>query len=76
MTLEKLTSDELDMYGSQYVAFLKTLKPGEGAQASVTEEGVTKITLKRRLERAAARADIEIVFLRSDPNSVVLERVV
>jgi hypothetical protein len=73
MTFEKLSADEIAAYGSEYVAFLKTLKPGEGARASVGKEGVTKITLKKRLRKAADIAGVSVKFIRSPKDAVVLQ---
>jgi hypothetical protein len=73
MPFEKLTAEELSAYGSEYANFLRTLKPGEGARASVSKEGVTKITLKKRLSNAADIAGVDIKFLRSSKDLVVLQ---
>ena len=73
MPFEKLTADEIDAFGSEYVSFLRSLKPGEGARASVDKEGVTKVTLKKRLDRAAEIAGVDIKFHRSPSDVVILE---
>lgn len=74
MPFDKLTADQVTAYGSQYVSFLRSLKPGEGARAKCSEEGVTKITLKKRLEKAAGMANVQIKFHRSPEDQVILER--
>jgi hypothetical protein len=73
MAFEKLSADEVGAFGSEYVSFLRALKPGEGARASVTAEGVTKITLKKRLVHAAELAGVKIKFQRATKDTVVLE---
>lgn len=72
MPFEKLSPEELAA-DPEYVKFLKTLKVGEGARTTVESEGVGKITIKQRLTKAAVAAGIEIKFLRSDPETVIIE---
>ena len=72
MPFEKLSADELAA-DPGYVKFLKSLKVGEGARTTVQSEGVGKITIKQRLARAAVAAHVEIKFLRSDPDTVIVE---
>jgi hypothetical protein len=48
---------------------------GEGARAGTKQEGVTKVTLKKRLAKAAEIAGVKIKFHRSPPDAVILERV-
>lgn len=72
MAFEKLSAAELAA-DPTYVKFLKNLKVGEGARATVQEEGVGKVTLKKRLSQAAVAAGVDIKFHRSDVESVVVE---
>jgi hypothetical protein len=75
MPIERLSTDQVSAYGSAYVSFLRGLSVGEGARAGTKQEGVTKVTLKKRLAKAAEIAGVQVKFHRSPPNSVVLERV-
>ena len=75
MPIEKLSSDQIGAFGSAYVSFLRGLSVGEGARAGTKQERVTKVTLKKRLAKAAEIAGVKIKFHRSGPDSVVLERV-
>jgi hypothetical protein len=73
--IEKLSSDQIAALGSAYVSFLRGLSVGEGARAGTKQEGVTKVTLKKRLAKAAEIAGVKIKFHRSPPDAVILERV-
>lgn len=79
MPLQKLTRNQL--MGDQrsaganidYVKFLRPLKPGEGGQATVEEEGVSRQTIKARLKKAADELDKGIKFHRAPSNKVIFE---
>jgi len=80
MPFEKLTKAELAgpraMGGNvpaEYVSFLRGLKPGEGGRAVLADEGATKITVRRRLEAAAAATGVPLRFLRSPAGEVKFE---
>jgi hypothetical protein len=74
VSFSKLTADDAAAYDSEYVAFLKSLRPGQAGRANLTAEGVaTKITMKRRLQRAAEIANVELRFHRSARDEVVFE---
>ncbi len=79
MPLQKLSRAEL-MGDSRsaganidYVKFLRGLKPGEGGQTTVEEEGVSRQTIKARLKKAADESGKGIKFHRSDSNKVIFE---
>jgi hypothetical protein len=57
----------------EYVEFFKTIRIGEGGRAKVAEEGVSRQTLKKRLEIAAGEAGRRISFRRSGAEEVVFE---
>lgn len=78
MPLEKLSQTQLRRQrgsgvNQEYVAFLRSLKPGEGGRTTVESEGVSRQTIKNRLKKAADFLDVRIRFLRSDPDEVVFQ---
>lgn len=79
MALKKLTPKELEQKkaagtaNADYVAFLQGLKAGEGAEASVADEGVSKQTIKNRIKKAADYLGLEVSFVRSGKDIVVFE---
>ena len=79
MPFEKLTAAQLnEVSGStgakpEYIAFLKSLKVGEGGRSSVKAEGASRQTVKNRLNKAAEAASITIKFRRSSPDLIVFE---
>ncbi|MFN2115315.1 MAG: hypothetical protein ACK2T6_06345 [Anaerolineae bacterium] len=72
MPFEKLSAAELSA-NPEYVQVLKSLQVGEGAKTTVKDEGVGKFTIKQRLTKAAEAAGVEIKFLRSDPDTVIVK---
>jgi hypothetical protein len=72
MPFEKLSAAELEAI-PEYVKVLKSLKVGEGAKTTVQSEGVSKVTIKNRLTRAAEVAGVEIEFPRSDADTVIVK---
>lgn len=78
MSLEKLSRGQLTeqrggRVNEEYVAFLRTLKPGEGGRTTVAAEGVGRQTIKARLKKAAAYLGIDIKFVRSSADEVVFQ---
>jgi hypothetical protein len=78
MPLEKLSRQQLKQERSasanpEYVAFLSSLKPGEGGRTTEHEEGVSRQTIKTRLKRAAQELGVGIRFHRSSADDVVFE---
>jgi hypothetical protein len=72
MPFEKLSAAELEAI-PEYVKVLKSLKVGEGAKTTVQSEGVSKVTIKNRLTKAAEAAGVEIEFPRSDADTVIVK---
>lgn len=52
---------------------LQGLAVGEGGMANTADEGASKLTLKNRLNAAAAAAGVTITFRRSDEKTVIFE---
>jgi len=81
MPLQKLTADQLTGRPrtrsrgatSEYVAFLRSLRVGQGGKAIVEGEGVSRQSIKGRLKKAAQEAGVTIKFHRSSPGEVVFE---
>ena len=78
MAIKKLTAAQVDARRSgsaneEYVEFLKKLKSGEGGETTIADEGVSRQTIKNRLNKAAAVADVKIKFIRSASDQVVFE---
>jgi hypothetical protein len=79
MPLQKLTKAQLmgDQRSAganiEYVRFLRGLKPGEGGETTVEEEGVSRQTIKARLNKAAGELGVGIKFHRSPANQVIFE---
>lgn len=57
----------------EYVSFFRTLRPGDGGRAIVAEEGVSRPTLKKRLDAAAREAGVTITFHSSSAQELVFE---
>ncbi|MFN2116039.1 MAG: hypothetical protein ACK2T6_10005 [Anaerolineae bacterium] len=78
MPLQKLTASQLVNKAAapanpEYVAFLRSLKPGEGGRTTVEAEGVGRQTIKTRLGKAADYAGVTIKFVRSPSDQVVFQ---
>lgn len=73
MPLKKLSKEDLSA-DTEYVQFLRSLKPGEGGRTTTDAEGVGKVSIKKRLQKASAAAGVTIDFVRTDPDTVVFER--
>jgi hypothetical protein len=85
MPLEKMSRAEMETYrgggarvaDQEYVRFLRTLKPGEGGRANAKTEGVTRQSMKNRLNKAAVAAGVKIKYLRiprgGDPDVLLFE---
>lgn len=80
MPIEKLTRKQLEEHAysraggyEPYTAFLQSLRAGEGGTVAVAEEGVTKQTIKNRLNTSADAAGVEISFRRTGKEKVVFE---
>lgn len=70
--IQKLTAAQLAAR-PDYVVALQGLAVGEGGMATTADEGASKLTLKNRLNAAAAAAGVTIKFRRSDEKTVVFE---
>ncbi len=79
MSLHKLTPNQVAQKkvagtaNQQYVEALSGLKPGEGGEATVAEEKVSKQTIKNRIKKAADHLEIEVKFIRSSKDEVAFE---
>lgn len=80
MPLQKISRDEMARTrgggrgaNREYVSFFRTLRPGDGGKAVVAEEGVSRPTLKKRLDAAAREAGVTITFHSSSAAEVVFE---
>lgn len=76
MPLKKLTAKQLNQRPSgrpnqEYVAFLSSLRAGEGGRATTDGEKATKQTIKNRLNVASKHAGVKISYMRTPPNEVV-----
>ncbi len=72
MALTKLSKHEIAA-NPEYLKFLRSLKAGEGGRALVSEEGVSKPTLKQQLNTAAQAAGVTIKFHRSPKDEVIFQ---
>jgi hypothetical protein len=73
---EKLSQEQLARRqgrgaNPEYVQFLQTLGMGDGGRVSVAQAGVTRQSVKARLQRAARQLGLEISFLRSGGDEVL-----
>ena len=57
----------------EYIAFLRSAKVGEGGKLTLTEEGVSRQTIKNRLNTAAKITGRKIKFYRSPAEKVVFQ---
>lgn len=85
MPLEKMSRAEMESLrgggargaNQEYVRFLRSLKPGEGGKVSAKTEGVTRQSLKNRLNAASKESGVKIKYLRnrrgSDRDVLVFE---
>jgi len=83
MALQKLTRADFEMLqgdgrpgrgpSSEYIAFLKSLKNGEGGKAIVADEGITRQSVKNRLNSAAKTLGVGIKYHRSGAQEVMFE---
>jgi len=80
MPLEKLTADQLTggrrrrrRGNREYIAFLRSLRIGQGGRATVEAEGITRQGIKLRLKRAAQEAGVTLKFLPSPANEVLFQ---
>ena len=76
--IERLTPTDLDRMRSasrypEYVEFLQGLRVGQGGRVVVADTGVSRQSVKNRINKAATVAGVEIAFLRSSPDIVVFE---
>ena len=79
MPFEKLSRAELANISvrsggrPEYVAFLKSLKTGEGGRITTEAAGTTKQTIKNRLTTAAKAVGVTLKFRRTPASEVVFE---
>ena len=79
MPFEKLTVEQLNAASgtstayAEYVAFLGSLRVGQGGKSNVKDEGVSKQTIKNRVIKAAEAAGVKIKFRRSSADEVLVE---
>jgi len=81
MAIQKLTRDDLTRNkpmgrrgaNPEYVTFLQGLKTGEGGKAVVADEGVSRQSVKNRLNSAAKVVGVTLKFHRSAEEEVVFE---
>jgi hypothetical protein len=80
MPLEKLTADQLSgdrrrrrAGNREYIAFLRSLRIGQGGRATVEAEGITRQGIKVRLKTAAQEAGVVIQFIPSSANEVLFQ---
>ena len=76
--IERLTPTELDRMRSasrhpEYVEFLQGLRVGQGGRVVVADTGVSRFSVKNRLNKAASVAGVEIAYLRTKPDVVIFE---
>ena len=72
MPLQKLTRSQMSAH-PEYVEFLQSLRVGEGGQSTVEREGVGKVSIKQRLDRAAEVVGVKIRYIRSNNDTVVFQ---
>ena len=75
---EKLTATELERVQAtasfpEYFEFVSDLRTGQGGRVDVAKAGVSRQTVKNRVQRSAEAAGAEIRFIRSGMDSVVFE---
>lgn len=70
--ITKLTASQLAAR-PDYVVVLQGLAVGEGGMATTADEGMSKITIKNRLNAAAQATGAAIKFRRSDEHTVIFE---
>jgi hypothetical protein len=79
MPLQKISRGEMaQRRGSrganpEYVSFFRSLQPGTGGKAIVADEGVSRQTVKKRLDAAAREAGATITYHSSSAAEVVFE---
>jgi hypothetical protein len=81
MPLQKLSRDDVaNLRGgakpgrnSEYAQFLQSLRIGEGGKAVVANEGVSRQSVKNRLNAASAATGVNLKYLRSGADEVVFE---
>ncbi len=79
MPIQALTRKELESkvpIGSvhqEYLDFFQNSRVGSGGRLNVKKEGVTRQTVKNRLNKAAEFAGKSIKFLRSPQDTVVFQ---
>jgi hypothetical protein len=80
MPLQKLSREELSSRGNrsrganqEWVMFLRGLKIGEGGKVLVADEGITRQSVKNRLNSAAGEANVSLKYHRSGAEEVVFE---
>jgi len=72
MPLQKLSRNQVTAH-PEYVDFLQSLRVGEGGKSTVAQEGVGKVSIKQRLDRAAEVVGVEIRYIRSSNDTVVFQ---
>lgn len=72
MPLQKLTRNQVSAH-PEYVEFLQGLRVGEGGKSTVEREGVGKVSIKQRLDRAAEVVGVKIRYLRTPNDTVVFQ---
>jgi len=78
--IERLTSAELNRFRTtsrnpEYVEFLSALRVGEGGRIAVADTGVSRISVKNRVDQAAKIAGVQVKYLRSPQDVVVFQAV-
>jgi hypothetical protein len=79
MPIRVLTADELVQrrgvtgVSAEYMQTLTSIPQGGGGEIIVADEGVSRQSVKNRLERAAKLANVPIRFVRSDTDRVLFE---
>ena len=58
---------------TEYVKALATIPAGSGGEVDIAEEGIGRESVKNRLKKAAAHANVQIKFVRSGKGQVVFE---
>lgn len=75
---QKLSKAEIGRYQAtssypEYADFLSEIKPGEGGRVDVTQAGVSRQTVKNRLNKTAAALGVELKYMRSGQSEVLFE---
>jgi hypothetical protein len=80
MSLQKISREEMARSRGggrgahpEYLAFFHSCQVGDGGRAVVADEGVSRQSVKNRLNVAAAQAGATIRYHRSGPEDVVFE---